>query len=234
MKPQKDFDWFKFVTTLMFTIGIGGLLLSVFFTVRLYWPDKSDFESMEENQETNEISPQTTSESAFKRDSSGSSNKQDDEKENQEMSTSLDSVVDEHSSHLNSEVESAGGASEKSEPYAVPEKKYAFGLSREAALRRTAELKVELEDILYTCVEMEAEIVSGTVAASKILDKTVKEREFERLGKLCDEQAEIKIKMLELESNYAMVSGDWEATKPGGWIYDLKHILINGYLYFGD
>jgi len=146
------------------------------------------------------------------------------EQEIEEALAWLDSLEEESSTESeSSEVLESTERQEKEND--KPSERKILGLSVEEAHRKAVEVKKQLEEMLYTCIDMEEEILSGIAAASKIPDKEVKEREFERLRKLALEEVELAKKYLELESYYLPLSENWEALEPGGWIYELKQKL---------
>ena len=232
MSERKGFGWYRLLTTAMFTIGIGGILYSLFLFVRHYRSDESDFETAETNLESDRTSFRATTPLVPKIPS----NTLSDVRRSEDGNAWSDSV--ETKGLVDFESEEVRETLKEKPPERAPNeatgRRYAFGLSREEAHRRGAILKVELENLLYTCLDMEEEIVSGVAAASKIPDKAEKEREFERLRKLSDKQAALKMKILEMEPDYVALSEDYQGTQPGGWIYEIKQELHLGELVFGD
>ena len=234
MKQQKNFNWFKIVTISMYVIGIGGILYSLFCFVRLHRSDEPESEMIDENQVANDIPRQTSSPPALRKLSNTLLDEQYSEEGIREALAWLDSLKKENpsSSEFDESEESSAFTDEKPLKEVHPEtsgRKYAYGLSREEANRQGAELRVELENLLYTSIDMEADIHAGVAAASQIPDKAAKEREFERLGELSDEQAALKMEILELEFDYVGLSEDYEAAMPGGWLFELKQKLHLGY-----
>ena len=236
MKQQRGFDWFKLMTISMFVLGIGGILFSLIIFLHFYLSNDFDFEIAAENREIAETPFRAASPYVLKQPSNSQSDERSLGKEVEETLPWFDSLEEEGLSNLG--FEGGTGALEedslKEKSNAASERRYAFGLSREEAHKRGAELRVELENLLYTCLDMEADILAGVAAASKIPDKAAKEREFERLGELSDEQAELKKAILALEGDYVMLSEDWTAEQPGGWVYELKQKLHLGIVVYSN
>lgn len=232
MSVRKGFDWFRLLTTSMFAIGIGGILFSLVLFVRHFRSDESDFETAKTNLESDGTSFRATSPPVPEIPS----NTLSDERTSEDGHALFDSVETEGMVDFESEEvrETLEEKPLERAPNEAPGRKYAFGLSREEAHRRGAILKVELENLLYTCLDMEEQIVSGVAVASKIPDKAEKEREFERLRELSYKQAALKMKILEVEPDYVVLSEDYEAAQPGGWIYEIKQELHLGELVSGD
>ena len=168
MSERRGIGWFRILTTAMFAIGIGGILFSLVLFLRYYRSDKSDFETAETNLESGETSFRAATPLVPKIPS----NTLSDERRSEDSNAWSDSV--ETKGLVDFESEEVRETLEEKPPERAPnealERKYAFGLPREEAHRRGAILKVELENLLYTCLDMEEEIVSGVAAASKIPD----------------------------------------------------------------
>ena len=236
MKQPRGFDWFKLMTISMFVIGIGGILFSIFIFLHFYLSNEFDFEIVGDDRKTDETPFRAASRSVLKQPSNSQSDERSLEKEVEETLAWFDLLEEEGLSDLDFEGGTVALEEESLEEMrnAASERRYAFGLSREEAHKRGAELKVKLENLLYTCLDMEADILAGVAAASKIQDKVAKEREFERLGELSDEQAELKKAILALEGDYVMLSEDWTAEQPGGWVYELKQKLHLGIVVYSN
>ena len=104
MKRQKDFDWFKFVTTAMFVIGIGGILFSLFLLSPFYKAEELDLEWLEERHEPDGLPIRVPSPSAFKAPLNKLPNEHFSKKE-VETFASLDVLEYERLPHLDLELE---------------------------------------------------------------------------------------------------------------------------------
>ena len=111
MKRQKNFDWFKFVTTAMFVIGIGGILFSLFLLSPFYKAEELDLEWLEERHEPDGLPFRVPSPSVFKDPLSELPNEQLSKKD-EEILASLDLLEYERLPNLDLELENVLGTLE--------------------------------------------------------------------------------------------------------------------------